>query len=1207
MNKINFNYIFLLLYSFSTIVFSETITIINTPLNINGIAGTPSKNIITKDTGEYLKIIIKPKKEVRGAIKINGTTKYIGDINTPIKYTHKVTSNVTIETFYTIVNDISYNSNVKLSGNLINSSVSMFSASNLSIPIATSKTNDNGQFSLNDSQLSNDNDYYLISVTSGTDSDTGNSHEGYVYGIVSGRNIKKGNLNVSVISDIAWRYIEKNINELSNNDIKTRLIDIAKILFKNDITGDGIIDEVDLIYFDPENINHKNNLNFNYQILYDSDIENDSIINTHYSNKVEKLELLLEEKFGNRLSLYTTKDSRTNEVKIEVISFGKGELFSDDGNIYYDNEKENSENKIFSFYKKNDSSITIIAKPKVDTEILSWNGCNIVSSDKSQCQVSLLSSHQVSISFGYKETQVINNLIDLSYANVTLEGEGTIYVTVNHGDDELVTKMSNLVVNDYVVGSTDNGFLRKVSSVTKISDFKYNIESVDATLDEVIKQGTGTFSKVMTNEDINSNLISQARITSNSYNLAKKNLATPGSPIGILKKDSTVFSEIEGVELIRSNNPKDTSFTIKIGNSNSISEAEPLKQILSVEGIGIKDREPTLLYSKNGVDVKAIGEITVDFKLDIGASYGLFSGLEYFKVIPQINATEKVEFFIGGDVKLPEKKVRLGRIPFQRMVFFIGVVPVYIQSNLEVFLGFDGKVTAKVNTGFEFKQQIRFGVVYNKDTDINVIGEFNPSWDFIEPKAEVSYEMRGFIEPKISVMLYGVIGPAVLFNGYLKLKTNLIDFDTNTDTWKNNSCVGGFNNTAWIGIKSNFEWNIIGADTSKFGKIISKNLNGLSEKQIFNKEWLISHWQVGGICDETKTPPKLKLIGEHIYEAATAFSTENIVKTFVISNVGGIDLNWQLQYIEDNIFSVSKKSGTLSPNTDEIITVTLDPSILDVGEYHNKLEFINNYDFGLISDDNSGSTEKDVSLKLVPDNISAPSNFNAELFKPTIAKLTWNYPSSEQFIDLIKGYRIFQSTDQVNWESIVVLNDVNIKSYLVSNLLTDRTYYFKIDAYTDDVESLTVEASIYIPKIEPEGDCRAHFSGILMGDNFSSGWLSEVYVEDQYSEFVGAGLYPNNQQAFPKAVSSTFDGIAIDAGTKVTIYAGANFEGEILYEKIGPATINNVKWESYSQASNVMENWKEPLQTNYPQSVREWSESNMHDWSYGSLMVECGF
>ena len=1105
-------------------------------------------------------------------------------------------------------------------GPLAGATVEVFTPSDLKNSMTTTVSDSLGGFTLNNTESLDDNEYYLIGVSGGNDldaDDDGNldnvptKNEGTIYGLVLGSDIKSGEINITAISDIAWRYIERNLHAMSNNDIERRLNDIATILFASDITGDGKITKKELLSFNPQDENHKNSLNFAYSVLFVKDAENDSIISTYHHNKVEKLRLLLESKFGNKLSFYTAKDTRSEDVKVEVIPFGRGEFFAESGGIDYDVDREKDGNKTFSFYKKSSLLLTITATPKADTEILSWGGCDAVNSDKSQCQVSLNSDHQITVSFGYKDTQVINNLVDLSRANVTLDGDSTIYVTINHDDEELVDKMANLSVDDYVVGGAGEGFLRKVSLITKVSDYKYNLETTDATLEEVIKQGTGVFSKVMTNEDIDPNLSAKQQVFAKAIysRSVKTNITVSGSPTDPVKRDGVSFSEIEGVELIQSGNPNDTIFTIKIGPPDSSQQNGIYRRSLS-EGIGGGVNGTVVLYQKDGVDIlKAKGEVKINLKIDIGVSYGLFSGLEYFKLIPEVNAEEKLEIFVGDEIDLGEKVIKLGTIPFQKIVFFIGPVPVYITSQLDVYIGFDGKVTAKVSTGIELKQQIRAGVVYGKNAGVNVIGELNPSWDFLEPKAEVSYEATAFVRPEVSVKLYGVTGPSVPVRGYLKLKTDLVNADTNIDTWKNDQCIGGFDNAAWVGVDSEIKWNIdVGTGDSKLGKFVSEHLRQLERsKQFFKKEWLITRWQVGGICDDSKTPPKLKLTGDHISEITTAFSSQVITKEFIISNSGGTELDWKLGYIEDNVTSVSKKSGKVKPSESETITVTLNPSILDVGKYQNKLEFINNHEFGMVGDDVSGSTERKVSLKLISTIISSPSGFAAELFEPTIVKLTWDYPSTEQHIGLVKGYRVFQSTDQTNWESIVTLNGVNLKSYLVPNLLTDTIYYFKIDAYTDDISSAAVSTSIEVPKIEPEGDCRAHFTGGLMTDHQGSG-LSEVYLIDQWSEYVGAGLHPDNNQAFPKAVASTFDGIAIDVGTKVTIYSQKNFEGEVLYEKVGPAIINNIRWKDDSRYAPAVEaTWKEPLQTNYPPSVREWSSSDMHDWSYGSLIVECGY
>lgn len=145
---------------------------------------------------------------------------------------------------------------------------------------------------------------------------------------------------------------------------------------------------------------------------------------------------------------------------------------------------------------------------------------------------------------------------------------------------------------------------------------------------------------------------------------------------------------------------------------------------------------------------------------------------------------------------------------------------------------------------------------------------------------------------------------------------------------------------------------------------------------------------------------------------------------------------------------------------------------------------------------------------------------------------------------------------------------------------------------------------------KPTNNCRAHFSGLLMTDNFQSGNHTEIYQLDESSEYVGEGEYPRAINAFPKAHESSFDGIAIDNGTRVIIYSEENFTGDILLDETGPVIITNkIRIEDDNTKSEVINNnqkiFKEPLNSNYPPSCRKMSKSNMFEWSKGSLKVIC--
>jgi hypothetical protein len=160
----------------------------------------------------------------------------------------------------------------------------------------------------------------------------------------------------------------------------------------------------------------------------------------------------------------------------------------------------------------------------------------------------------------------------------------------------------------------------------------------------------------------------------------------------------------------------------------------------------------------------------------------------------------------------------------------------------------------------------------------------------------------------------------------------------------------------------------------------------------------------------------------------------------------------------------------------------------------------------------------------------------------------------------------------------------------------------KIDSCCDCNDKPKVKPPLYVPR----ENCRVHFSGLLMGGRFIDNYVSKIYEVDRYSEYVGEGDYPDNSKAFPKSVYNTFDGIAIDSGTRLIIYSGKNFSGKVLLDVEGPKIINNVFRKNLSIALQVHdEKYPSYLENKYPKSVREWSISNMIDWNSGSCKIIC--
>ena len=168
------------------------------------------------------------------------------------------------------------------------------------------------------------------------------------------------------------------------------------------------------------------------------------------------------------------------------------------------------------------------------------------------------------------------------------------------------------------------------------------------------------------------------------------------------------------------------------------------------------------------------------------------------------------------------------------------------------------------------------------------------------------------------------------------------------------------------------------------------------------------------------------------------------------------------------------------------------------------------------------------------------------------------------------------------------------KEVYIIKLKEDKSFFDKLFGKTEQIAE------------KPREGCRAFFSGLLISDEFTDSHISVIYKVDAFSEYVGAGKYPDNNKAFPKSVATTFDGIAVDKGTRVILYSRKKFKGKVLLDIVGPAIINNVAWKDDERIKGfISKQFKEPLHSNFPVSCRRWSNSDMNKWSKGSVKIIC--
>jgi streptogramin lyase len=134
-------------------------------------------------------------------------------------------------------------------------------------------------------------------------------------------------------------------------------------------------------------------------------------------------------------------------------------------------------------------------------------------------------------------------------------------------------------------------------------------------------------------------------------------------------------------------------------------------------------------------------------------------------------------------------------------------------------------------------------------------------------------------------------------------------------------------------------------------------------------------------------------------------------------------------------------------------------------------------------------------------------------------------------------------------------------------------------------------------------DSFAHMSGGLLSDEFIDNFLDIIFVKSEYGNIVPSGKYPSNRSAFPNAIDTTFDSLAIGKNVNIKVYSGPSFTGQLLLDQDGPALVMNIVRQA--EFPQIFEKfYSDPLLNNlFPQSRRFWSSSNMWDWADGSCIV----
>lgn len=155
-----------------------------------------------------------------------------------------------------------------LLGPVINADVNLYKVSDNSLLYSTVTIDNNelskaGSFDIPNNLIEN-TQYYLLEIIGGKDIDANDDGirdnlstivNGTIHSVVLGSDLLNGNTKVNPLSEITYQKLKPILNSSSktdNNLIQTKINEIAKLIIKTDINGDGIISEKDIHLFSPK-------------------------------------------------------------------------------------------------------------------------------------------------------------------------------------------------------------------------------------------------------------------------------------------------------------------------------------------------------------------------------------------------------------------------------------------------------------------------------------------------------------------------------------------------------------------------------------------------------------------------------------------------------------------------------------------------------------------------------------------------------------------------------------------------------------------------------------------------------------------------------------------------------------------------------------------------------------------------------------------
>ena len=259
------------------------------------------------------------------------------------------------------------------------------------------------------------------------------------------------------------------------------------------------------------------------------------------------------------------------------------------------------------------------------------------------------------------------------------------------------------------------GFLRAVTAITTQGD-QVILETQPATIEDAIQQGTLNLSRQLTPADLET-MTAMPGVTL---------LSTQGATL-----EDSFFFEIKDVVLY--------------------------------------DHDQDLATEDD--QIKANGSFELAPDIDFNAVYA-DNTLQDLVWSMTVDETTELEFVAEVELLNFELSYQVASLKMGAIVIWVGPLPAVLLIEMPIYLRLDGKVSVGITTSVIQEAHITAGLSY-ADGTWSPHADLANSFTYEPPRLSAGGSLKGYIDPPLGLLLYGIAGPFAAVKPYLSLEADI--------------------------------------------------------------------------------------------------------------------------------------------------------------------------------------------------------------------------------------------------------------------------------------------------------------------------------------------------------------------------------------------------------------------------------------------------